>query len=245
MCTNYMPIVQRRYLQEMFGVDLPDFEFKPDTYPGYDAPVVRHVIRRRDESAATDVPARECIAARFGLVPYWASPEDAEKTRPKFATHNARIETVGEKPTFKHAWKNSQRCLIPVEAFYEPCWETGKAVRWKISLRDGHVFALAGIWERWFRDGNEVLSFSMLTVNADDHDVMKHMHRPGDEKRMPVIIPREDYDRWLTVLPEEARRMCQTYPAELMRAEAAPAPPRSPLRGAKPNNSPPDQPEAG
>jgi putative SOS response-associated peptidase YedK len=225
----------------MFGVDLPDFEFKPDTYPGYDAPVIRHVIRRVEDGTPSVVPRRECIAARFGLVPYWAKPEDAELPRPRFATHNARFETVGEKASFKHAWKNSQRCLIPVEAFYEPCWETGKAVRWKITLRDGHVFALAGIWERWHRDGREVVSFSMLTVNADDHEVMKHMHRPGDEKRMPVIIRRDDYDRWLNASPEEARRMCQAYPAELMRTEAAPAPKRSPRRAAASDDMPPDE----
>ena len=239
MCTNYMPAVQRRYLKERFGVDMPDFEFKPDTYPGYDAPVVRNVIRLSEG----EFPRRECIAARFGMVPTWASAEDAALPRPRFATHNARAETVGEKASFKHAWKNGQRCLIPVEAFYEPCWETGKAVRWKITLRDGHVFALAGIWERWHRDGREVLSFSMLTVNADEHEVMKRMHRPGEEKRMPVIIAADDYPRWLGASPEEARRMCQAYPAELMRAEADPVPRRSPRRsplGDSPPETPPD-----
>ncbi len=239
MCTNYMPAVQRRYLKERFGVDLPDFEFKPDTYPGYDAPVVRNVIRLSEG----EFPRRECIAARFGMVPAWASAEDAALPRPRFATHNARVETVGEKASFRHAWKNGQRCLIPVEAFYEPCWETGKAVRWKITLRDGHVFALAGIWERWQRDGREVLSFSMLTVNADEHEVMKRMHRPGEEKRMPVIIAADDYARWLGASPEEARRLCQAYPAELMRAEADPVPRRSPRRSplaGSPPAMPPD-----
>ena len=223
MCTNYLPAVQLKYLRSMFGVDLPDFEFHAETYPGYDAPIVRNIIRQSGDEPAH----RECIPARFGLVPFWSKPEEVEKPTRRFATYNARVETVGQLPSFKHAWRNSQRCLIPVEAFFEPCWETGKAVRWKMSLRDGHVFALAGIWERWHRDDKEVMSFSMLTVNADDHAIMKRMHRPGDEKRMPVIIRAEDYDRWLGADPEEARRMCQTFPAEAMLAVADPKPARA------------------
>jgi putative SOS response-associated peptidase YedK len=64
----------------------------------------------------------------------------------------------------------------------------------------------------------------MLTVNADDHDIMQRMHRPGEEKRMPVIIRRDDYARWLSADLEEARRMCQTFPADEMMAVADPKP---------------------
>ena len=37
----------------------------------------------------------------------------------------------------------------------------------------------------------------MLTVNADTHPVMCRYHRPGDEKRMVVLLREEDYDAWL------------------------------------------------
>jgi hypothetical protein len=37
----------------------------------------------------------------------------------------------------------------------------------------------------------------MLTVNADEHPVMRQFHRAGDEKRTPVIIQPEHYSRWL------------------------------------------------
>lgn len=218
MCTNYEPFIDPTF-RELFGATAPDVSFKRETYPGYEAPVVRNIVHKNDDAPLE----RECIAARFGLVPFWAKPEDVEKPRLKFATHNARAETVGQLPSFKHAWKNAQFCLIPVHHFYEPCWETDKAVRWKIWLANNEPFALAGIWERWRRDETVVESFSMLTVDADDHDVMKHMHRLGDEKRMPVILNADDYDRWLNANPEEARQMCQTYPADLMKSEAAPA----------------------
>jgi putative SOS response-associated peptidase YedK len=38
---------------------------------------------------------------------------------------------------------------------------------------------------------------SMLTVNADDHPLMRNFHRPEDEKRMVVILEEADFDVWL------------------------------------------------
>ena len=46
--------------------------------------------------------------------------------------------------------------------------------------------------------GRQALSFTMLTVKADDHPLMKRFHRPGDEKRSVVIVPRDEYESWLS-----------------------------------------------
>jgi len=37
----------------------------------------------------------------------------------------------------------------------------------------------------------------MLTVNADEHPIMRQFHKAEDEKRTPVIIQPEHYIRWL------------------------------------------------
>ena len=218
MCTNYEPFLDPNFIAR-FGISLPPVEFKPEAYPGYLAPVIRNIVRKNEDAPL----GRECFAARFGLVPYWAKPEDVEKPRMPFATYNARKETVGALASYKHAWKNRQFCLIPVNSFYEPSWETGKAVRWKMSLGSGEPFALAGIWERWHRNGITVESFSMLTVNADDHPIMNRMHRANEEKRMPIILREHDYDRWLNATVEEAFFLCSQFPANLMVAAASPA----------------------
>jgi hypothetical protein len=34
----------------------------------------------------------------------------------------------------------------------------------------------------------------MLTINADDHALMRNFHKPQDEKRMIVILPPDRYD---------------------------------------------------
>ena len=56
----------------------------------------------------------------------------------------------------------------------------------------------AGIWTGWRApDGTIIRSMSMLTVNAYGHPLLRHFHRPEDEKRMVVILDEGDYDAWL------------------------------------------------
>ena len=55
----------------------------------------------------------------------------------KYATYNARTETVQQKRSFKHAWLNDQFALIPVEAIYEPKYVNGKAHWYGIFRQDG------------------------------------------------------------------------------------------------------------
>jgi putative SOS response-associated peptidase YedK len=144
-----------------------------------------------------------------------------------FDTMNARSESVGEKRSFSGAWKRLQLCLIPCKSFFEPNYETGKAVRWKIGMADGAPFAIAGLWRAWDEPEGSAVSFTMLTVNSTGHPLMKRFHRPGDEKRSVVIIPRAGYTDWLSCRStDEARSFLNLYPEEDMRAEPYPLPPR-------------------
>lgn len=157
--------------------------------------------------------------ARFGLLPAFADAITFGRR-----TYNAREETVATKPSFKHAWKVGHRCLVPVSRYYEPCYETGKAVRHAIWGAEDDIITIGGIWS-WWPPGKE-LSFAMVTVNADGHEVMQRFHKPEDEKRMPVIIAEMDRVAWLTGSPEEGRALVQRYPT----SQLASAP--SPLRAA-------------
>jgi putative SOS response-associated peptidase YedK len=98
----------------------------------------------------------------FGMVPHWADIKLARQT------YNARTETVASKPRFRNAYKRGQFCILPVDSFYEPNYETGKPVRWEIADADGGPLGIAGIWEHKQDDPNglPLLSISMLTVNA-------------------------------------------------------------------------------
>lgn len=214
MCANYQPVTAQDRLLRWFGVQRPKDETPPEVYPGLLAPFI---VRAADRVEL----ARDVRIGQFGLVPYWA--KDLAFGR---RTYNARSETAHEKPSFRDAWQRGRRCVVPVEAVYEPCYESGRAVRWRITRRDGVPMGIAGLWG-WWRAPNdpqrrEWLSFTMLTVNADGHAVFGRMHKPGEEKRMVAILDEADYDAWLEAPPARAAEFLKPYPAQLLQAEPAP-----------------------
>jgi putative SOS response-associated peptidase YedK len=111
-----------------------------------------------------------------------------------------------------------------VDNFYEPSYESGKAVRWKIELASGDPFGIACLWDRWTdpASGELVVSFSMLTVNADEHPVMRQFHKPGDEKRTPVIIAPELHDKWLSADVTQASELMAWSHMPELKSMAAP-----------------------
>ena len=101
---------------------------------------------------------------------------------------NARSETVAKNPLFRSAFAK-HRGLIPATGFLE--WGTDKC-KYLIQL-DEPLFAFAGIYR-----AGEV---TMLT--CEPNEFMSTIH-----DRMPVILPRRSYDRWLD---EGGEEMLQPY----------------------------------
>lgn len=124
---------------------------------------------------------------RWGLVPRWAKDLSIGSKM-----INARSETVEEKPSFKHAFKR-RRCLIPASGFYEwTATRDKKKVPMYVHLKDHELFAFAGIWERWQNpDGDEIRTCTILTT--EPNDMLREYHH-----RMAVILPKEDYELWLS-----------------------------------------------
>ena len=192
MCVNFTPI-KRTTLRELVKSErVPDYP--PETFPGYAGPMIR----------AGDTGNLQADLGLFGLLPTWAKDRAFGKR-----TYNARTETVAEKPSHRTAWAKKQFCLIPMERFLEPSWETGKAVRWSIQRTDHNPFAVAAIWDSWTdkSTGEIVLSFSMLTINSDSHPVMGRFHRPEDEKRSFVVMPTDRWSDWLGTSASSAHDM--------------------------------------
>jgi putative SOS response-associated peptidase YedK len=204
MCTNFTPTRNDRWSRENLGVDISGLNCPKETYPGYAAPI-----------ALLDDQARIiCQAARFGLIPHWAQDGQAAIQIGR-KTYNARTETVAEKPSYRTAWRKRHFAIALLDDFFEPNWETGRAVRWRIQRADGKPMGVASIWDRWTDadTGEIVSSFSMLTVNADGHPVMGQFHRPGDEKRSVVVLAPERFQTWLHADVKEAMQLC-TVPSD-------------------------------
>ncbi|MES2740092.1 MAG: SOS response-associated peptidase family protein [Pseudomonadota bacterium] len=210
MCVNYIT-VSRQICFDFFRTPLETGEeWRDEIYQDYAAPFI---IREHG--------ARVARLGSYGFIPQRRMPPGQRLT-----TMNARAETVGQLRTYKQAWAASQRCLVPCMAVFEPNWEQSQHVRWAIEMADQAPFAVAGLWRGWEEpDGALSHSFTQLTVNADDHPVMRRFHKPGDEKRSVAIVRPQDYDDWLACTdPDLARGMLQLYPAELLHARSAPRP---------------------
>ena len=107
---------------------------------------------------------------------------------------------------------------------------TGKAMHCRIHRNNHGPFAVAAMWDQWVdkSSGELVLSFSMLTINADGHPVMGHSHRPTDKRRSLVVMPPAYWNDWLTAKPDEAAALMRPMdekdfaaaPAEALHAKA-------------------------
>lgn len=208
MCSHYDPQTDPQRLQAHFGVGDVPLGLKPSLWPGYHGPFVRkHEFADVGDEA---VPFRELLVGSFGLIPHWSKDATIAKR-----TYNARSETVHEKPSFRDAWKAARHCIIPAEGIFEPDWRSGKAVPTRIIRADGKPMGIAGLWGTWKSPAGELVhSYTMLTINADDHQFMQNFHKLGDEKRMVVILHEQDYDAWLQAPATDSCQFLQHFPAE-------------------------------
>lgn len=204
MCSHYQAVKERERYIRHFGVEPPAELGKFDVWPGYAA----SFIRRPKEADVGDeaVPEREALSGVFGLIPHWAAD-----TKIGRQTFNARSETVASKPSFRDAWKHAQHCIIPLDAFFESDWRSGKAVATRIACANGEPLGIAGLWSSWKSPKGVLHSFTMLTINADGHELMCPFHKPVDEKRMVVILPTDSYDAWLKAKPEQSMDFMRQY----------------------------------
>ena len=175
MCGRYTLIADLGDLAQRFEFDGSDFSYDP----GYNIAPTESVLTVRN------VEGREAAFMRWGLIPFWAKD-------PKIGARmiNARAETVAEKPAFRNALKK-RRCLVLADGYYE--WQktpVGKRP-YRIIMKSGEPFAMAGLWETW-RDpqGTVIPSCTIITTAANDFLTPIH-------NRMPVILLRESEESWL------------------------------------------------
>lgn len=147
---------------------------------------------------------------RWGLIPSWAKdPRIGSKMI------NARGETVHEKPSFRAAFKR-RRCLIIADGFYEWQKQGDSKQPVYITLQQDKPFAFAGLWEQWTdrESGGELTTCTIITTGPND--LVRPIH-----DRMPVILGREDYARWLRTDERDAEALLpllRPYPAAQMTA---------------------------
>ena len=200
MCAHYETVHQPARLRQYFGVEPPTDALRRDIWPGY---LSSFIVQGGDEGLQARLGC-------FGLIPHWA--KDAKIAR---QTYNARSETVAEKPSFRDAWRAARHCIVPMDSFFEPDWRSGKAVPARIARADDRPLGAAGLWALWHDPQGQALhSFTLLTVNADDHPFMRQFHKADEEKRMIVVLPPEQYQAWLQADAAQSSSFLATQPPE-------------------------------
>ena len=119
---------------------------------------------------------------------------------------------MGLDPFMEQRPLKQKRCLVIADGFFE--WVTEGAARdpQRITLKDNGVFAFAGLWDHW-KDpaGVEIRTFPIITTASENHPLMRPIH-----ERMPVILNKEEEDRWLSSDPDHPENVLRQYPADLM-----------------------------
>ncbi len=228
MSHHYESVQVASLYPDAFNVAAPDSPIGREIWQRKPGVFIRQSELKAEVSTEVDQPPslipalmpspRELVAGQFGLVPRWVkSASDAKLRSTKLV--NARSETVTTSNNFRDPWLNGQRCIVPMVAFLEDDWRNGKAVPTRISRVDGKPMGVAGLWETWTgSDGEVIISYTLLTVNANSHALMHRYQQPGNEKRMLVILNEGAVDAWLSARPEKAREFMRPYPANWLTA---------------------------
>ena len=196
MCGRfYLDMTMDEIIEHYMLGNVPEFATHFNIVPSQVIPVVRIVEDKR-----------ELVMMRWGLVPSWSKQVDSG-----YSLHNARAETVADKPAYRSACKK-RRCLIPASGFYEWKTEQGGKQPYCIRLADKKPMAFAGLWERWEGAADNVIESCTIIV-TEANDKIRSVH-----DRMPVIIDPADFGLWMSSEQEteQASALLRSYPSELV-----------------------------
>lgn len=179
MCGRYALTVEPDVLAALFALKvLTEYDKRYNLAPSQEAPVIVRADSSDDHEART---------MRWGLVPSWS-----KDSKIAYKTINARSETAATKPSFRSAFKR-RRCLVPASWFYEWRREGKDKIPFRIQRVDGDPLAFAGLWEHWKGAGTEPARTTFTILTTSSNDDLADLH-----DRMPCIVEKENFDRWLT-----------------------------------------------
>lgn len=188
MCAQFALKIEANQLRQKYNINiredlsLIDSRYLPHSY----APVV--VNSKGDKIL---------YPMRFSLIPNWS-----KESKVKFATHNARVESVIEKPTWRIPFQ-SKHCLVPLTSFFEAAYtgpEAGNIIRF-IEADDKLLFA-AGIFDYWkdsLSPEKNFYSFSILTQEPSPF-ILEHGH-----DRTPIFLKEDVAFDWLSLINQDER----------------------------------------
>ncbi|MCQ2008567.1 MAG: SOS response-associated peptidase [Sporolactobacillus sp.] len=145
----------------------------------------------------------------WGLIPSWAMDDKIG-----YKLINARAESLLQKPSFREPFLR-KRCLIIADSFYE--WDhhaSKQRIPYRFTMKSNELFAMAGLWDSWTTKDHQLV-YSCTIITTEANALMQPIH-----DRMPVILTKEDEDKWLNPDTEtkELMRMLKPFDPEHMQS---------------------------
>ena len=187
MCGRYAITTAPEAIRQLFAyLEQPNFPPRYNVAPTQAVPIVRMAEGKR-----------QLALVRWGLIPAWV-----KDPRTFSLVMNARGESMLDKPAFRNAMKY-RRCLFPADGFYEWKREGENRRPYFVRLKSGQPMAFAGLWESWMGpNGEEMETAAIVTTTASRS--IAHIH-----DRMPVILPKSQWSRWLRTEAERAEDLLE------------------------------------
>ena len=177
MCSNFYQLFStgKKRLEKFIDPNQIEFELHDlNVFPHQNAYIYRN---------------NNLIEANFSLLPSWS-----KERKPKFATYNARIETVIEKPTWKESFEK-HHCIIPISGFREPVYEGTMAGNVVQFSKGDEILLAAGLYNEWLdkNTGEVVPSFTIVTKEP-----YPFIEKIGHD-RSPLFLSEENAHKWLSM----------------------------------------------
>lgn len=200
MCGRVVQASDPLRLAIVEGLNAPDSREKPPSYNVAPNQLL-YVIRENH-----DTGERVLGLLRWGLIPHGCTDPDGGRK-----PINARAESVAQLPTFRDAYAK-RRCIVPVDCFFE--WRAAKGARAKqpfaVAMKDRAPFGLGGLWENWRDPQSGEWIRTVIIITVPSNDLVAQIH-----DRMPLILPKSAYERWLGRDPDP-HDLLMPFPAEQM-----------------------------
>ncbi|AZZ36047.1 hypothetical protein CIK05_04325 [Bdellovibrio sp. qaytius] len=140
----------------------------------------------------------------YSLVPAWSKEPKA-----KFATHNARIETITEKPAWREPFAN-KHCLIPMTYFCESAYQgphAGHIISFSresgASSETSPLMFAAGLFDVWINPETKEPLYSCAIITTEPSQfILENGH-----DRTPIFLNFEDAKIWLNLINKPEKEM--------------------------------------
>lgn len=164
---------------------------------------------------------------QWGLIPRWC--RDEEKAHKLWnQCINARSETMFEKPSFRKSALD-RRCVVIMTGFFEYHHQGAQKIPFFIQDAKGDQMYVGGLWEECIIDGKTWLTFTVVTVPANECMAKIH-NNPKNPNRMPLVLRADQIDAWLQPTDKEDQpgvaalksEIIQPYPADGLQYHSVP-----------------------